>query len=764
MTRTIHNDLLTEQKKLAYTPSLALTLRDNGLPHPTLVTTPAASSVSGVTASTVAGTVIVRARRNSGGIEIQRITDPTSASQWNSWTTLSSTTYRLYPALFYTGTYVVLVYQGQNPFPKNVYWRRSSDGGQSWSSEQTIWTPTYSLNHHQVGVSGGADRSALFYVAGDEGADTDTKVALRIYNAAADSWGSEISKDYAGPTGLGIAGLGAIYDGNDLYRYAAILENYTAWATASVIVAEYDHDAGTFGDSYIHQDIHGVDTSNPIYRLLYANLALVDGAYWLSFYVDVADSAALLQQGDHLLAYSDDGRHYTGGLKLGLHTLADRVQPLYWSTTGTTYLAGDSKILASSGPATLTADESAIIRYTLTDDGPEATLEVVLDNRAGTLDGIETGRLGADLVLERGAKIGDVARRVGREPFVLARVRWSRDNNEVTLWGYSYYRLLRLWRAQFGYVFAPNADRASLTLQEVVEAVAALAGLHAANFDGASIWADTIAQFIIQPGQSALHALEGLMAQFQFVCRLDETGTLDCFQIAAAPAAAYTFGRAAGEHPTLYAESSSERALPDLTHVMVLGEGVGAEAAASAIQAEAGRQHTRLLTRRYLTSDSQATAAATAFITQTEQSVSRARLECLPAFHLELYDVVSSDGWANDQTRYITALVEKYQPGGVRPWTQRLTLGNLHTATIPSASSGNATVGALVSEQPALKRGVVVSFDGVTQTALIRIVGSPATFELSVGNWVSSLSPDDRVAVLLFDESNPADGLILGSY
>lgn len=65
-----------------------------------------------------------------------------------------------------------------------------------------------------------------------------------------------------------------------------------------------------------------------------------------------------------------------------------------------------------------------------------------------------------------------------------------------------------------------------------------------------------------------------------------------------------------------------------------------------------------------------------------------------------------------------------------------------------------------------IRRGEVLSFNSYTWKAFVTLDGSLAAVELSVGGWVPAgqLRPGARVAVMLFDENNPADGVIVGAF
>ncbi|MGC8880137.1 MAG: hypothetical protein ACP5R2_13020, partial [Anaerolineae bacterium] len=171
MTRSIHADLLTEQKKLAYRPAFQITFTDNGLPHPSLVKTPLSNYSSNPTASVATSNAIIRAHRIAGiGLQVQRITNPATTSQWETWTTLDAN--GNYPALFWTGTRVVLVYQ--NTSTHDLLFRTSDDNGATWNGPYTAWAAApFTLNGSQCGISAGAETSFFVF------ADGSTITAMR---------------------------------------------------------------------------------------------------------------------------------------------------------------------------------------------------------------------------------------------------------------------------------------------------------------------------------------------------------------------------------------------------------------------------------------------------------------------------------------------------------------------------------------------------------------------------------------------------------
>jgi hypothetical protein len=66
----------------------------------------------------------------------------------------------------------------------------------------------------------------------------------------------------------------------------------------------------------------------------------------------------------------------------------------------------------------------------------------------------------------------------------------------------------------------------------------------------------------------------------------------------------------------------------------------------------------------------------------------------------------------------------------------------------------------------AILRAQLISFDPAGWTAVVLLDGSVAEVVMPVGQWVPEgmLAADDSVAVLLFDDTNPDDGVVLGPF
>ena len=81
----------------------------------------------------------------------------------------------------------------------------------------------------------------------------------------------------------------------------------------------------------------------------------------------------------------------------------------------------------------------------------------------------------------------------------------------------------------------------------------------------------------------------------------------------------------------------------------------------------------------------------------------------------------------------------------------------------PRPSRASAILTALTSR---VVRGRLLSFLPATFKGIVRLDGSIAAVTLPAGEWVSTatMQTNDKVAVLLFNEADPDDGIILGPY
>lgn len=82
------------------------------------------------------------------------------------------------------------------------------------------------------------------------------------------------------------------------------------------------------------------------------------------------------------------------------------------------------------------------------------------------------------------------------------------------------------------------------------------------------------------------------------------------------------------------------------------------------------------------------------------------------------------------------------------------------------AKGGDSTADQVNTAQTRLRRGRVLSFSSVDWTCVAQLDGSIGSVTVAVGDWVNpaTMVADAKVAVLLFDDNNPNDGVVMGTY
>ena len=746
--RAIDTELLVEQKKTAYTPYVAISFQQQSdLPRLSLLASPTLSvDYHAIAAGSSGGAVFVQARQYIYGgtykLQTRRITDPSQASQWTAaWTDMKSGIYKV--ALFWTGVYTVLVYVDTSTLV--AYWRRSSDGGQTWSSEQTGWSVGSGLFGDIVGVNG-FSKSGVFYQLG-----VDT-IKFRRYDHSTDTWGAEQSFSLGADVG---GSFGAEYDGGNSYRLAIPIKGPGSELERSIQLCKYTYPS-TFTEDWTHLRLSAEESAVP-YEIHGIDLRKVETGWWMTYVIESGGLAGVLNwDSDVFVSWNTgaDFRFFSAGMRLGYDSLMPYKCALIQHSTADVYVVGDRRVYRSpEAELAKSFSPDRVVSYNYDEGGQDAGLTVILDNPgSGDLDFLESGYLGANVIFSAGAVVGGTSYGVDRL-LILSEVEWLDYNARVRIIAQGAELLLNRWRAYQSYIFDNE------TIEDVISAVAALVGIMSVSFDADSVW-DLLISLVIQPGQSARSALNSLATQFQFRYRISDF-TLICFVLDASPSVDYVFGGGAGEHPLIDIKSSSRRVLPKTTHVAVAGNVVSGEALSTTLQTEIGRMFTQIVSRRYVQSDTEAKNIANRLLDVVETGVDQGRLVHLPAFHLQPWDVVSFDGFGNNQERYISRLKEQYGDKGL---LQSLDVGNVAQQATGGSGGGGGVSMRLEGGGLAVARGRLVSFDDVAWTALVRIEGNAGAVTLNVGHWNHKLILEAKadVAVLLFDESNPNDGLVLG--
>lgn len=559
-------------------------------------------------------TVLVGAK-----LQYQKITDPTVESQWKTWADLDTNVANVLAfGLFWTGTYAVAVYQDASDL--HLKYRRTTDGV-TWSAEANAYTTVAPNPARLWPADGGASHSGLFVSHGSQ-------VYWGGYNPAADTW-----------TALSSAGLSltsSVAEGDAFYdsangRHVCVcapngLFSYSRFGL--VVLTRSTGGEWTAHRVYLQSDNLGC-------RYISVSKTQLNGYWWLTFVREVGWTSSVFW-----LARSADGLFWEAPLYTGIP--ANGHANLVGAMDGFTgqWVASDTALYQSEAH-TFWSDQP-VVRYDYTAGattvrvagGRAPHLTVVLDNRAG----LAAPQLGARLTLERGFRIAGVDYYVSAGVYHVTGIRYLLDGNLLEVQGIDPLGLLTTFVADTAFNFANE------TVQSLVTAVCALAGVHAVSFDTHALWDEAVAAFTHPANENARVSLESLRERVPFDYLIEEDGTVAFYVPGAGPAATYTYGRGAGEHVYWPGEFGAQDA-PN--YVRVIGappRTVGGEAADETALASAGRPRTFFILDRRVTTTAAADALAAAWLLFFQERGRAGHFEAPPNFALEVGDVIAFAG------------------------------------------------------------------------------------------------------------------------
>jgi len=638
--KTISAALSTAQKTGAGAAIARASLADNNHLHLTQLLTP---TDIGHVAAVNTGTSIVRIARNNATskIQYQVITDPAVLAQWNAWTDLASATMPDVGDLFYTGTYLVAVWQDSGDL--DLKYRRSADGGATWSAPAVAYALAVGATF--CGVSGGAAHSGIMlHYSG--------QLYWGAYNPGADTWSAA---DSAAVTATDIPSIAAAYDdANARWIVAFTPAGFLAGQSYPVVLITRTS-AGAWGAPHVQYSIAG---SSQSYNTLALSQQKINGYWWLS----------LLRIGDwtdseYGVAPSDDGLEFED-LNFQTATADNGLLQVLGALGGIIYVASRAVVWTHTPQSFWSNRTLKSFELDLSGDIGQLTADVV--NQDAVITAAPPKRY-ATLTLERGLNVAGIDYYVSVGPFTLIGFRFTLQDNVCRLIAVDALGLLALWQADQSFHWEGE------TLRQLVRFVCALAGVHAVADDSHAIWTDTISSFTIQPGGSALYALDSLAARGNFDVLMQEDGSLYCFVPSASPAAQHTYGLAAGQH-NYWPGSFGEGPSPNYLAVYPDDENQS-DAALDSSDMQLGRRQSDAFIDRRLAAgaDVQQLSDARRVLAQELRRV--AELEAPVNFALEPGDVLAFGAhYESAYTWRALGFVERYGLSKQRPFFQAITL------------------------------------------------------------------------------------------
>ncbi len=579
MVRTLDSALLNALNGVTRSPALTLTIEDHVIHYASYQTGSAADAWNDGCIASDNSIIRVQVTRGGSGLVssfmVQRITDPTQAAQWISWTGLPGSTGVMFQdggcAVSNTaGTLHAFAQRGTGG--NNLWAWTSTNNGVSWTGPVSVFVPPGGALLKGVASAGNNDVFFFYDVLGGD--------AIGCSFFSAGTW-SAVNTWTLQPVlygnGLAVAWNGSTYTivYSDGYSLASCVFNPTGgvWSSGVIIAAT---------------------TSNAIGRIA-PHLSFADGLYTLTCteadsslltgtlysYPRLRQSADLIHWSQGTIVHDITCTYGALALKLSTPNSGTAGARYYLITLPVIYSA---PVFQTTNPAQYLDVSASILSYQRYEQvGQAARFEVVLDNAQGgynalvTISSYQPIGLNASLVLSEGYKVGaapgtkDVVK-VG--VYHLEQIRFVRSpqENQLVLVGRDLARNLDL-------VARYQNTYTSQTLGYLLREICALAGLFSVVLPATSQIGQSVPSFVLQAGQTYRHALDELCSIYGLSYFLDQNEALQLRELASSDPSVWSYQP---EIEAVTFGSSDRRA----NHIIVSGRPPGSSMAGALTNAE----------------------------------------------------------------------------------------------------------------------------------------------------------------------------------
>jgi hypothetical protein len=642
MVRAIDSSLRNTLNAKTFLPAVQLVVEDRVIHYASYQTPGMADAWNDACIAADNGIVRVQVTRGGTGyaenFQVQRVTDPTQATQWATWTTLPGSGGLMSQdggcAVSCSGG-VLRAFAQRGTGGSDLWCWTSTDGGVTWSGPVTVLVPPGNAQLKGVSSAGNNDVFFLYDVSGGE--------AIGYSHYANGNWAPLTTwtlGTISDGAGLAVAWTGSIYvviysDGYTLYS-CTFNPTGNTWSSNTEVVP----------------------SSSTFIGHVAPRLCLADGLYALtSIEFDTGQTTGTIYNYPRL-RQSSDLLHWSNGLIVpdmsSLYGVVPfkLVVPQSGSAGARYYLVSPGSIYSApafQGSSTQQLDVSAsILSYQrLEEANKPARLEVVLDNARGVYNTLVTVPgwyqpigLNASLILSEGYKVGtpplsDVVQ-VGTYHITQIQFVRAPDQNQLRLIALDVSRNLDLVsRYQFTY--------SGQTLGFLVTEICAKAGLFSVQLPTTTQMSQIVPSFVLQAGQSYRHALNELCNTYGLVYFCDQNEVMRFCELSAGDASVWTYQP---EIEAVIFGSNDQHA----NHVIVMGKppvGSGSSALTVAESSDAmhlhliGLEQLRYHVDQKLTTSSQCSQKATFLLAQElrAQVQHSVTVPLNPA--LQLYDVIT---------------------------------------------------------------------------------------------------------------------------
>ncbi len=540
MVRTLDTALTAALNSTTRRPSITLTVEDHVVHYAPYQTPGTADALNDACVASDNSIIRVQVTRNgfASSFQVQRITDPTNAIQWSSWTTLPGASVTMFQdgGCTVSNSYGTLrAFAQRGTGGSNIFAWTSTNNGVTWTGPVTVLTPPGGALLKGIGSAGNNDVFFLYDVSGGEA------IGCSFY--ATGSWSSLTTWTLA--TIAGGAGLAVTWNGT---LYTIVYSNSYALATCTFTPATTTWNSGV---------LIAAATSTAIGRVA-PRLSFANGIYTLT---SIEFDSGLLTGSVYSyprMRQSVDLVHWSSGMIM--HDLPSNYgvvlvslpTPASGSAGPRTYLASLSTVYsASMFQSTNTAQaldiSNTIVSYQRVEQsGKPARLEVIVDNAQGALNSFVTTSttyqpigLNASLVLNEGYRVGTPPTtndtiKVG--VYHIEQIHFVRSpvENHLLLIGRDLSRNLDLI-TRYQNVYSNQ------TLGFLITEVCAGAGLFSVMLPTTSQVSQLVPSFVLQAGSSYRNALNELCTTYGLSYFLDQNEVMQFRELSVSDSSVWSY-------------------------------------------------------------------------------------------------------------------------------------------------------------------------------------------------------------------------------
>ncbi len=540
MVRSLDTALTAALNSTTRRPSITLTVEDHIVHYAPYQAPGTADALNDACIASNNSIIRVQVTRNvfASNFQVQRITDPTNAAQWSTWTTLPGAS----GTMFQDGGCAVSNSQGTlRAFAQRgtggnaIFTWTSTNNGVTWSGPTTVLTPPGGALLKGIGSAGNDDVFFIYDISGGEA------IGCSFYTAG--SWSSLITWTLA--TLSSGAGLAVVWNGllytivySDSYMLATctFTPATSSW-NSSVLIASATSTA-------IGRVAPRLSFANGIYTLtsIESDSGLLTGSVYS--YPRMRQSVDLVHWSNGMIMHDLPSSYGVILILLPIPASGSAGPRSYLASLSTVYSAS---LFQSSNTTQFLDLSNAVLSYRRVEQsGMSARLELTVDNARGVLNSFVTTStsyqplgLNASLVLNEGYRVGTPPTTndtIAVGIYHIEQIHFVRSplENHLLLIGWDLSRKLDLI-ARYQNVYSNQ------TLGYLITEVCACAGLFSVVLPSTSQVSQLVPSFVLQAGSSYRNALNELCSTYGLSYFLNQNEVMQFRELSASDLSVWSY-------------------------------------------------------------------------------------------------------------------------------------------------------------------------------------------------------------------------------